>query len=208
MEQDTLSQALDKLDAALGNALGELKQHGAAAFSQGNFDLAGNYADAAKQLEGIRAQVVPIGKKLTTAIASKSVPQNQTAPVSTPMAPPLSTTIAANQQSPTAPAAHAHSSAKHLRVIFEGGRVIEENTAAQTFVEVLAVMGLERVAQLGKKLSGAPLVSTDESVYKYQGHTRTGGWYVCTHSNTKKKKELLEEIADRLHVKIGVTLIN
>ena len=67
-------------------------------------------------------------------------------------------------------------------------------------------LGIEEVRSLGLTLNKGPLISIRESEdYSYQH--RSGRYYINTHSSTKKKKALLEDMARRLGVRIDVKII-
>jgi hypothetical protein len=55
------------------------------------------------------------------------------------------------------------------------GKVIQENTLAETFVEALKVFGLERVAKLDKKVTSIPLIARTPTK-DYQTQARCDGW--------------------------------
>ena len=93
-----------------------------------------------------------------------------------------------------------------LRVTFPDGNVIELDCAAATFALALKKLGLdERVEALKFTECGVPLVSHEKST-EY-GQRLVEGKYVCTHSNTNRKKETLERVCHRLGVssKVEVT---
>ena len=83
-----------------------------------------------------------------------------------------------------------------LRVTFPDGNVIESDCAADTFALALKQLGLERVEALKFTECGLPLVSHEKST-EY-GQRCVEGKYVCTHSNTNRKKETLERVCHRL----------
>jgi hypothetical protein len=85
-------------------------------------------------------------------------------------------------------------------------KVIEFPTAAETFARAIEEIGVERVAHLNKVLCGIPLISTSE-VGSYQEQFRIGKFKICTHSNTKEKKRLLEKIAVELGVPLRVEIV-
>jgi hypothetical protein len=91
-----------------------------------------------------------------------------------------------------------------LRVTMPDGEVIQNPKAAETFVQVLAKFGLDRLAENKKFMQkGHPLVSRSrnpkgQSVYEY------AGYYIDTHSGTEYKAELLERIANYLGRQIKV----
>ncbi len=78
-------------------------------------------------------------------------------------------------------------------------------TAAEIFVNAIEAIGVERVVELGLKLSGIALVSR-VNVAEYQGVAFRSGFYRCTHSSNKDKKKTLDEIANRLGVALTATV--
>jgi hypothetical protein len=201
MSQGPTSRIVIKLEQAMDEVVTELNQDCADASLAGNYAQLIELLEVAKAIQGFRQQV--------TALVVKFGPVVQPPPtIKQP------TDGASQQPTNKAPSFqvasinHGHSSPTRLRITFQGGEVIEGRNAAETFVTALEKIGFERVAQLNKTLSGAPLVSRSEAAFDYQGKTMTGGWYVCTHSNTRKKKELIEEIAFRFGVQVGVEIVN
>jgi hypothetical protein len=93
-----------------------------------------------------------------------------------------------------------------LRVHLDG-TVIESSHAAETFARTIEDIGIERVARLGKILSGIPLIGTAKAA-DYQQQFMIGGFYICTHSNTPTKKRLLEEIGAELRVPLRAEIIS
>jgi len=93
-----------------------------------------------------------------------------------------------------------------LMVKFQDGSVICDPKAANTFALALNKLGLDRVRQLGKRVSGIPLISTQkhDSYTQYQ----FGNDYVATHSSTKFKKEMLEIVAKELGVQVSVEIVS
>jgi len=93
----------------------------------------------------------------------------------------------------------------NLRITLSNGRVIQRPTAAQAMADVIDALGISDVAELGLTVSGVPLVGTKKHP-KY-GQTPAGRYLICTHSNTKSKKELLERVAEKLGASIKVEVI-
>jgi len=93
----------------------------------------------------------------------------------------------------------------NLRVTLPSGRIVNNQFAAQTFVETIQALGVEKVKLLGIKVNNHPLISTDKHE-RYSQH-RLGSYLIMTHSSTKYKKDLLEDIARRLKVQIRVVII-
>lgn len=97
---------------------------------------------------------------------------------------------------------HTRGSFKRMKVIFVDGKVIEEPTSSKTFAKSLQKMGLENVKKLGLKAINTDLVSRSASEKCAQ--EKIGRYYIVTHLNANKKKDLLEEAAKQLGLKIQV----
>lgn len=93
---------------------------------------------------------------------------------------------------------------KSLVVTIDDGKVISGRTAAETFVQAIVRMGVDRVKGLGIEVNREPLVSDSQS-QKYNT-AEIDGKYIMTHSSTAQKKDLLERIADELDVIISVDI--
>jgi hypothetical protein len=92
-----------------------------------------------------------------------------------------------------------------LRVRFNNGKLIEEYFAADTFALAIKEMGFSKVEALGLTQEGLPLVGTQKS--RDYNQRQIDGKYVCVHSSTNRKKEILETIAGRLDVGLKVEKI-
>lgn len=96
-------------------------------------------------------------------------------------------------------------SSGHLRVLL-AGKMIEENTIANTFVETLKVFGFDRVARLNKVVCGIALFSKiPTSDYQTQQHI--GGWYITTHVNKATARAVLESVAKELNMPVRVEIV-
>lgn len=85
------------------------------------------------------------------------------------------------------------------------GEIVNHNVSATTFAEVIKKLGIERVRDLGYKLNSTPLISTsNHSTYDQRKY---GRYYIMTHSDTKTKKRLLEQIASALSVQLTVEVV-
>ncbi|MDD9972351.1 MAG: type I restriction enzyme HsdR N-terminal domain-containing protein, partial [Candidatus Poribacteria bacterium] len=88
-----------------------------------------------------------------------------------------------------------------LFVTMPDGEIINHKVSATTFVEVIEKLGIERVKNLNKE-DIIPLIS----IHKNDKYTQrqSGQYYIMTHNSTKKKKQLLEEIATELRESLKV----
>ena len=92
-----------------------------------------------------------------------------------------------------------------LRVTL-AGKVIEQHTIAETFVETLKAFGLERVAKLNKTVTSIPLIARTPTS-NYQTQKRCDGWFITTHVNKVSATTVLEEIAKALNMPLKVECI-
>ncbi len=84
------------------------------------------------------------------------------------------------------------------------GRTLKETTAADTFCKTVEEMGLERVRALGKSINNFPLISHEK--HDTYTQSKVGNFYVMTHSSTRAKKDLLEDIGSRLGFALRVSI--
>ncbi len=94
---------------------------------------------------------------------------------------------------------------KRLVVTMSNGEVIDHNTAATTFAEVIEKLGIERVRDLKHKVGRLPLISTSKD--PILGQRKSGRYYIMTNTNTKKKKAILEKIASELDERLKVEIV-
>ena len=92
-----------------------------------------------------------------------------------------------------------------LVVTMPNGTEIDHSNASDTFVEVIEMLGIQQVKNLNKMLSGFALISTANHLTLTQ--REVDGYYLVTHSDTKTKKGLLEEIARDLGVTLKVEIV-
>ena len=95
---------------------------------------------------------------------------------------------------------------KPLAVKMPDGTLISENTAIDTFIEVIKALGIEKVKNLGLSVNGIPLIADCDYDGKAQRQveTETGTYWIVSGTNTEKKKRILDDIADQLSVNITV----
>ncbi len=100
---------------------------------------------------------------------------------------------------------HSKSAKTILRVTMPNGRVIQRPTAAQAMADVIYELGIEKVSALGYKVCGVDLVS--RSKHEKYGQTAVENYYICTHSNTENKKNLLLQIAKTIGIELQIEII-
>jgi hypothetical protein len=93
----------------------------------------------------------------------------------------------------------------NLRVKMPNGNIIINPTAAQTFAEVIAGFGVEKVKALKLKQCRLDLVSTQKH-QEYQPYP-IGRYFVMTKTSTSYKKKTLEKIANLLGTNIEIEII-
>lgn len=95
-----------------------------------------------------------------------------------------------------------------LQVTMPDGRVIRQDKAKDTFIDVITRIGVERVRPLGLKFCRIPIISnTRDKKYGKSQHEVGGGWLILTHSSTSDKKKMLDKIAKALGLNIKVEII-
>ena len=94
--------------------------------------------------------------------------------------------------------------ATRLAVTMPDGTKIDDKTAASTFVKVIDRLGRREVKNLNLKINGADLMSTSEDD---QQRRKLGGYYINVGTPTKRKSDLLKEIASELGEPLKVEII-
>ncbi len=97
---------------------------------------------------------------------------------------------------------------KHSKLhVSINGQTFDQGKACDIFAAAVEKVGLERVSKLdGMEFGGTPLVSrkkTDD----YKDQRFIDGWYITTHFNNEQKKQILNQLSERLHIPIHVRLV-
>ena len=81
-----------------------------------------------------------------------------------------------------------------------------EDTAIDTFTEVIKALGIEEIENLGLFVNGIPLVAVCDYPDKAQRKVEieAGTYYIVSGTNTIMKKKNLDEIADLLKVNMTI----
>ena len=109
------------------------------------------------------------------------------------------------------PSPASNSSSQRFYVEFPDGSMINAKTSIETFAQVIERIGVERVAELGLKVSNHPLLSKDklpENTYGGYGlnQRRIGDyWMVCKFSNDQKMR-FLQQIKQALNLDMEIKL--
>ena len=92
-----------------------------------------------------------------------------------------------------------------IRVTMPNGQVIQRPIAADTLADVIETLGLETVRKLNLTIAGVPLVGTSRHMVYMQ--KERGRYFVMTHCDTMQKKKKLEQLADRLGIRLRVDVV-
>jgi len=103
-------------------------------------------------------------------------------------------------------APHHKGAATRLRITFSNGKIIEEKYASETFVLAIVHLGLDKVNTLNIKLNGINIISRQP--HEKYSQTKVDGYYIMTHSNTEKKKQLIEKIARKIGIVVKTEIIH
>jgi hypothetical protein len=101
---------------------------------------------------------------------------------------------------------HSKSSKTILSVKFSDGKIISHRFAYDTLVEVVKLIGYEKVKTLNIICCGVPLISNEKDDF-YTQHEVVNNIFVMTHSSTKTKKEQLETISKKLGLNLKVEIV-
>jgi hypothetical protein len=186
MKRDGVNVAFEMILEEIEAVEAQLNQEGASAFQQSRYKDADRLSATGKKLREFRGKLETLRRECNAGIDSRT-----------------------RERVKVEPAYHLASHTKgpktNLRITLENGRVIQRPTAAKAMADAIEAMGVEKVKAIGLKVSGVPLVGT-ESHPKY-GQLPVGRYLVCTHSNTRTKKEDLERVAKELSQKIRAEII-
>ncbi|MFA6293346.1 MAG: hypothetical protein WC637_16290 [Victivallales bacterium] len=97
---------------------------------------------------------------------------------------------------------------KKLQVTLPDGKIIKENKAVETFVKVIQLLGVKRIAAIQSiKCLNYPLVSivkneNARNLYEIEGY------YIETNSSTAAKARFIELIAKELNLDMSVKLLD
>lgn len=96
-------------------------------------------------------------------------------------------------------------------VSFPDGKVIANNIAADTFEEVIRIIGVERVRKVAEehniRINKVPLISRHKHE-SYNQRELGGGLYLITHCNNNNKKRILTRLSTLLNLGLEVEIID
>lgn len=181
---ETVESKINELFGAIHNAMDDLKIAGAEANLNGEFAEVTRKNAACVRLQELEAEIKAALNGFYSKPKIKSINSN------------LKPDSINRTRRPNA----------RLRVTVSG-RVIEELTIKDTFVEALRVIGFERVAKLNKKVARIALLAKTPTS-GYQNQKLVDGWYVTAHVNKEIATAVLEEIGKELEVSLRVEAID
>ena len=153
--------------------------------------LSGNDSDAETYFQRIREIA-----NIRETVMSFLVPTKSTAiePISNAISPPVV---------PFGVVLSSHG----LGVTIGGTRILGYSDAA-VFANAIHELGCEKVMELGLTMNYLPLVSKELHKLVHQRYSmqteRRGEWFIVTHSNAQRKRELLAQICRRLGLSLKV----
>jgi hypothetical protein len=182
---ETVTTKFTELFAALHYAADDLKIVGQEAIFSGDFSQVTDSMEACKKLQALEAEIKTAVTNFHTKYPALAVEKTG-----------------------------FHKKDKHrtrkpsgrLRVTV-AGKVIEQHTIAETFVETLKIFGLERVAKLNKTVTSIPLIAKTPTNGDYQKQARCDGWFITTHVNKVTATTVLKEIAKALNMPLKIECI-
>jgi hypothetical protein len=182
---EAVTTKFTELFAALHSAMDDLKASGADAFVDGDLSQVAVLSDSCRKLQALESNIKAAVNNFDAKYTAQTVEKTG-----------------------------FHKKDKHrtrkqggrLRVTV-AGKVIEQQTIAETFVETLKAFGLERVAKLNKTVTSIPLIARTPTNGDYQAQRRCDGWFITTHVNKVSATTVLEEIAKALNMSVKVECI-
>ena len=100
----------------------------------------------------------------------------------------------------------AETKSKILAVQMEDGTWIAEDTAIDTFIETIKKLGIAEVRSLGLEVNAIPLIADQDFPNKAQREIETdiGTYWIVSGTDTERKKNILDDIADQLELSMTV----
>lgn len=95
-----------------------------------------------------------------------------------------------------------------LRVVFDDGRVIENEEGAEVFATFVRMVGWQRVRELGLVIDRGPMVTNRKDPERENDFREVStGWYLNTHRSNEGKKIIMLNIAKQLGIKVKVEIL-
>lgn len=187
MKFDGVSAAFSLILEEIEVVEGQLNREGSTAFSKSQYDDAEAISHSGKKLKDFRSKLEKLHSEWSSGIDIK-----------------IRERVKVEPEYSIKP--HSKSSRTGIKVTLANGSVIKSDTAAQTMADTIEYFGIEDDHALKLTVNGIDFVST--SKHQKYGQTRFGKFFVCTHSNTKSKKEMLEKLAKKLNRPLTVEILD
>ena len=187
MQQDGVASALELILDEIAEVITELGPEGAVAFKGLDFDRVKQLSEIGTRLAAFKTKVEGLQEEWANTFDTATRKRASTERVHQ---------LRRRMRGPDT----------LLRVTLPTGRVIERDTGAETFLDTIEALGVERVRRLGIKVVGIPLVSETKDP-KYAQHKRAG-YYIVTHTSTEAKQRLLATIGKGLGIDLRVDVIH
>jgi len=181
---EIVSNKFIELFVVLNNAADDLKMAGAEACLMGDFSRVTDINDSCRKLQALETEIKSTLSNFSSGYKVRSAEK-----------PKFNNRDQNRTRTPGS-----------RLVVKVAGKVIEEPTIAETFVETLKAFGLDRVAKLNKVVTSIPLMARTQ-VNGYQSQRRCDGWYITTHVNKQTARTVLEEIGKQLNIPVRVEFI-
>lgn len=96
-----------------------------------------------------------------------------------------------------------------LRLVINDNDIIMEDTSVSTFISFIEKVGTSKVASLGLYGRKETLLLSNEISNEYHmfQHAVSNGYYLFSNYSTMNLKKLIENIADRLSIRVNVEII-
>ncbi len=192
LNTDGVAAAFELIIEEIEVVASEIAEQGAKAFRDKAYEVSKQLSESGQGLQSFRTRVVALLEDWQSGI---DVPTRQ-----------RFKRRRRSKHTDAHPKTHTKAPKTGIRVTFADGAQIDEYYAADTFALALQKIGLARVEALGLKPRGVPLVGAAKSDQYPQ--RRIDGKYVCIHSSTAEKKEILERVAKKLGVGLKVEILH
>lgn len=189
-KNDSVSVAFDLMLHELEIEVDELNERGASHFKRSDYNNAQLLSRAGQDLSDFRNRVIELQSEWASRFSSLFEGREPAQEVHH-----VARTITSASKSPKT----------WLRIILPDGTLLEEKPAALCFARAIQALGVEKVMKLNLRVNGEPLISTTRSE-KYND-TELERYFFRTHSSTKHKRDLLEDITRKLGVRLKVEVV-
>ncbi|MBU1647771.1 MAG: hypothetical protein KKF37_00260 [Proteobacteria bacterium] len=186
MKSDGVSTAFSMIMEEISAVAEQLNQEGINAFKNSKYSDAQKLSESGKELDIFKEKLEALQKDWNSGVNISTRKRVKIEP---------------SYSIPT----HSKSAKTNLRITTPSGRVIQRPTAAKALVDAIEFLGIEKVKPLGHKVNGVDLISKNK--HEKYGQNMCGEYFICTHSSTESKKNLLLKIGEALGEDLEVEII-